>query len=60
MDKSGSYDLIIEYEGLDPLRTLRRANLAGLAIFLFLIPLDLWRLRRGLKDLSKTPPDAKS
>ncbi|WP_219852428.1 hypothetical protein [Candidatus Hakubella thermalkaliphila] len=46
IEKGGDYDLTLEYRGMDRLMVLRWASLAAIPLYLVLVALDLWRLRK--------------
>ncbi|GFP31773.1 hypothetical protein HKBW3S42_00080 [Candidatus Hakubella thermalkaliphila] len=49
IEEGGDYDLTLEYRGMDRLIVLRLASLAAMPLYLILVALDLWRLRRSRK-----------
>ncbi|GFP28165.1 hypothetical protein, partial [Candidatus Hakubella thermalkaliphila] len=50
--EAGEYDLVLEYRGVDILAALRWASLIAVPLFIILIPVDLYRLRKSRKVLS--------
>lgn len=49
IEEGGDYDLTLEYRGMDRLIVLRWASLAAIPLYLVLVALDLWRLRKSRK-----------
>jgi hypothetical protein len=49
IEEGGVYDLTLQYRGMDRLIVLRWASLAAMSLYLILIALDLWRLRKNKK-----------
>ncbi|WP_219855673.1 hypothetical protein [Candidatus Hakubella thermalkaliphila] len=49
IEEGGDYDLTLEYRGMDRLIVLRWGSLAAIPLYLVLIPLDLYRLRKNKK-----------
>lgn len=49
IEEAGKYDLVLQYRGVDLLTFLRLASLAAIPIYVLLIPLDLYRLRKNKK-----------